>query len=387
MNTVHLAYMITEGYLFIFAFMVFLRLNSNLGSQREVRELRNMIYSYFGMLLFDIISYLFEDGYLAPPLWVAYLTNCLCVASISLGCYFWFRFVDIRLNLKFSQHRTIQILLLIPLVFILVSYVASIWTGWLFTVDETFSYESTQAFNIVATAVNYFYLVIPTVASIYMAIKTKSHLERNEYITYSIYMVAPLTAGLVEEYLPSVPILALNIFMVIHILFLMIQSLQIYNDALTNLDNRRHLNLFLEERLGRATSERPVYLFMMDINGFKAINDKYGHVEGDNALKLFASVLRLVGEKHHAFVARYGGDEFCIVADGADQDPEAIASDLLKTLLDAQHPDPAKPMVTVSLGYAALTSPKIRSEAAIAEADARLYEKKKEWHLVNKEAA
>jgi diguanylate cyclase (GGDEF)-like protein len=387
MPVTHLSYMITEGYLFVFAFMVLLRLNSNLGSQREVRELRNMIYSYFGMLVFDILSYLFEDGYLAPPLWVAYLANCLCLASISLGCYFWFRFVDIRLNLKFSHHVTVQILLTLPLLFILISDFVSIWTGWLFSVDEAFVYHSTDLFTYVATVVNYFYLVIPTVASIYMAIKTKSHLERNEYITYSIYMVAPLTAGIVEDYLDTVPILALNIFMVIHILFLMIQSMQIYNDALTNLNNRRHLNRFLEERLGRATLEKPVYLFMIDINGFKAINDKYGHIEGDNALKLFASVLRLIGEKHHAFVARYGGDEFCVVADGADQDPEVIAKDVLDTLASIQQPDPKKPVITVSLGYATLTNAKIQSEAAIAEADAKLYEKKKEWHLVHPEAA
>jgi len=59
----------------------------------------------------------------------------------------------------------------------------------------------------------------------------------------------------------------------------MIQDQQIYNDALTNLNNRRHLNHFLEERLSKASPERPVTVYMIDINGFKSINDRFGHVE------------------------------------------------------------------------------------------------------------
>lgn len=54
MNTPHLAYMITEGFCFLYGLSILFRMNSSIGSQREIRQLRNMIYAYFGMLLPDI---------------------------------------------------------------------------------------------------------------------------------------------------------------------------------------------------------------------------------------------------------------------------------------------------------------------------------------------
>lgn len=261
MNTPHLAYMITEGYCFLYRATVLFRMNSNIGSQKEIRELRNMIYSYFGMLIFDILSYLLEDGILPQNGWLSLFFGFFTIISICFGCYFWFRYIDTRLHLKYEQNVWAQLLLAVPLVFIVVADFVSLFTGWLFYVDDVGSFQTTDAFTWVQGSVNYFYLVIPTAASLVFAFKTKSHLERDEYWTYAAYMVAPLLAGILEDYLPTVPILALNIFLLIHILFLMIQNMQIYNDALTNLNNRRHLNGFLEERLPRASAEHPVYFF------------------------------------------------------------------------------------------------------------------------------
>lgn len=116
----------------------------------------------------------------------------------------------------------------------------------------------------------------------------------------------------------------------------MIQDQQIYNDALTNLNNRRHLNHFLEERLSKASPERPVTVYMIDINGFKSINDRFGHVEGDNALRFFADVFRDVGSRYNAFIARYGGDEFSLVLDSASVKPEAVVEALNQEIAEKQ---------------------------------------------------
>lgn len=386
MNTPHLAYMITEGFCFLYGLSILFRMNSSIGSQREIRQLRNMIYAYFGMLLPDIFYYLMEDGYLPLNPWFGLIMSFLSVVSIALGSYFWFRYVETRLHLKYDQKPLAQWLLALPLIFIIISDIVSLWTGWLFYADSQGFYQSTDAFTYVQGGVNYFYLIIPTVASLYFAFRSKSHLERGEYWTYAAYMIPPLITGLLEDNLPTVPILALGIFLIIQILFLMIQNMQIYNDALTNLNNRRHLNRYLEERLSRASAEHPVFLFMIDINGFKAINDAYGHVEGDEALRSFSLVLRGTAERYHAFAARYGGDEFSLVADGASIDPELIMAELQKEVTGCkllQKKDANKPDFSISMGYTRCEQANEGVDLAFTRADAMLYAHKQEWHKNN----
>ncbi|GHU08348.1 hypothetical protein FACS1894151_04110 [Spirochaetia bacterium] len=81
-------------------------------------------------------------------------------------------------------------------------------------------------------------------------------------------------------------------------------------DSLTGISNRYAFNEFIE-KLSRQTTKESWYFVMIDMDHFKKINDKLGHLEGDNALRDMASVLKGC-IRHTDFVARYGGDEFII---------------------------------------------------------------------------
>lgn len=82
-------------------------------------------------------------------------------------------------------------------------------------------------------------------------------------------------------------------------------------DSLTGLPNRRALDSYLEQQVGIAKRyNRPLTVIMLDLNGFKNINDTAGHVFGDLVLKAVADNLRGRGTD---FLARYGGDEFVLV--------------------------------------------------------------------------
>jgi diguanylate cyclase (GGDEF)-like protein/PAS domain S-box-containing protein len=84
-------------------------------------------------------------------------------------------------------------------------------------------------------------------------------------------------------------------------------------DPLTNLFNRRYLDAKLEEEISRSTRyNRPLSIVMADVNGFKEINDTYGHKQGDYTLQEMAGVIRESSRKTD-IVARYGGDEFIIL--------------------------------------------------------------------------
>jgi diguanylate cyclase (GGDEF)-like protein/PAS domain S-box-containing protein len=83
-----------------------------------------------------------------------------------------------------------------------------------------------------------------------------------------------------------------------------------YHDFLTDLYNR----YFFEEELKRLDSERlfPISVIIIDINGFKLVNDTFGHEKGDEILKNTAKILKICFRKED-IVARYGGDEFIII--------------------------------------------------------------------------
>ncbi len=103
-------------------------------------------------------------------------------------------------------------------------------------------------------------------------------------------------------------------------------------DALTGLYNRRELF----ERLEGADAGSDVYLIMVDIDNFKKINDTYGHLFGDKALKSVAGVLKDNASKDGEFAARYGGEEFvavirCANTAGAAKRAEEIRSRVFET--------------------------------------------------------
>jgi len=377
----YLPYAITEVYCMVYAVTILFRLNSSIGSEHEVRELRYMIYSYLAMLSTDILWALTEDRLLYIPRFAYTAINGITIASISLGCYFWFKFVEDRLHSSFMDKKFYTILVNAPIIFICVLDFISFFTGWIFYIDQNGSYETSSFFDI-QTVVNYFYLLIPTLTSAVRAVRTRSKLQKSEYRTYAIYMIAPLIAGFLEDIIPNVPVLALNIFMVIHLLFLMIQNMQIYNDALTDLNNRRRFDQFLEECMPGVSAESPLTLFMLDINSFKLINDNFGHIEGDHALKAFASFLKAAAARYNAFIARYGGDEFCLVINSSSHTPEEIEKELHELLRQSQKKATGYTL-TASIGYAVCNIPDCDPATLLGRADDILYQNKKAWHLAN----
>ena len=93
-----------------------------------------------------------------------------------------------------------------------------------------------------------------------------------------------------------------------------------YLDELTGIYNRRFLNKFLAEDFPKF---KKLAIFMMDIDGFKNVNDSRGHLEGDALLVSFCNVIKeLVADD--GIVIRYGGDEFSVVL------PEKTEEDVLQ---------------------------------------------------------
>ena len=100
-------------------------------------------------------------------------------------------------------------------------------------------------------------------------------------------------------------------------------ALAALTDSLTGLPNRMGFDLHLAQRLADATVETRVALAFIDLNGFKTINDRYGHAVGDEALRTIAARLR-ANRREGDFAARIGGDEFAMVLDVKGEDAGAV---------------------------------------------------------------
>ncbi len=144
-------------------------------------------------------------------------------------------------------------------------------------------------------------------------------------------------------------------------------------DSLTELYNHRYFReLFAREiaQAGRYSYE--VALLMIDIDNFKKYNDTYGHLAGDQALKLIARTLRR-STRASDIVARYGGEEFVIVMPHTSKQNAAIAAERLRGLIEKAQPEP---WLTLSIGVASYPLDGKDDEQIISCADQALYEAK-----------
>ena len=158
-------------------------------------------------------------------------------------------------------------------------------------------------------------------------------------------------------------------------------------DYLTGLPNARSLFLHLDGEVARCKrTDTRVGVIVCDLNGFKNVNDRYGHLEGNKVLHLFAQGLR-ESCREYDYVARMGGDEFVIVAPGLE--PIAVA-DKAARMNDmagaAGHAVSREAELSVSIGCAFYPNDGTDAEQLLAEADRRMYSAKREHHERGKNA-
>ncbi len=150
-------------------------------------------------------------------------------------------------------------------------------------------------------------------------------------------------------------------------------------DELTGIYNRRAFQKVLDRELRRSKRyQKPLSLIMLDVDGFKAINDTYGHEAGDSVLKVLAAQLQS-SIRDIDFLARYGGDEFAVILPETRADEAAILAERLKKTI-SNHPvsiDRSFYTISVSTGVADITSNIIGNEhTLVRKADKVLYRDK-----------
>jgi diguanylate cyclase (GGDEF)-like protein len=154
------------------------------------------------------------------------------------------------------------------------------------------------------------------------------------------------------------------------------------HDALTGVKNRRVFDESLERLWHRAVDEeRPIAILLLDVDHFKAYNDRYGHQAGDRALRGVAQVCQAIVTRPQDLVARYGGEEFVVLLYDVDAGQAGKTAERMRKAvigLALEHRDSrAGQLVTISVGVAVVEpSVERHSRGALQLADEALYQAK-----------
>ncbi|MBV8475110.1 MAG: diguanylate cyclase [Acidobacteria bacterium] len=150
-------------------------------------------------------------------------------------------------------------------------------------------------------------------------------------------------------------------------------------DYLTGLPNARSLFLQLDRELSRCKrTQSRLTVMVCDMDGFKQVNDRFGHLEGNRVLKLFAQSLK-ESCRDYDYVARMGGDEFVLIAPGLN--PEAARSKMLvlrEMARKAGFEVCREDILSLSVGQAIYPENGLDAEQLLAEADRRMYQEKQQ---------
>jgi len=162
-------------------------------------------------------------------------------------------------------------------------------------------------------------------------------------------------------------------------LFDQVRSLAI-SDPLTGLANYRRLIAVIESELDRSRrTRRPFSIVLLDMDGLKTINDRYGHLVGSRALVRLGKILR----NHSRAIdtpARYGGDEFALVLPEA---PKEIAARVSARIRERLASETEEPLLSVSAGIAAFPEDGDTAEKLLGAADRTLYRMKRRGNTMN----
>lgn len=234
--------------------------------------------------------------------------------------YLYLIYVDNSLPKRFLDNKKLFVLYIPILIFIILNFTS--WNnGILFNVDNMGVYHRGKLFNF-GILLLYFYFLFGSILSFVTALKCEIESEKKKYLVKSFFIIPPILLSFVQVLLPpgfsTMYVAAIISFMFI---YSTMQEERITRDYMTKLNNKYAFEQKLVDMIKNQEkgSDKTLWLLMGDLDHFKEINDTYGHLVGDQAIKLAANTLKIICNGiENCLIARLGGDEFAIIIETDD---------------------------------------------------------------------
>ncbi len=352
---------------------ILLQLNINMGSEQEVKAFRNYVFWYLIFVLTNMIWVWINYGFLN---WLGSPFSIINLVAICISSYYWFKFVEARIAGNFVNNPLFRFISLVPLIVAIILIVTTPFTNLIFSYSGNEYIHGPFYPTMFILAISY--LLFATIHIITKINHNTSNDKKRDYYFLAGFLLFPVVAGVIDIVAENLPVMELALLLGTLLIYTNFQQSQIYNDSLTKLNNRRAVDNYLSSHFPFITNEKPLYFYMLDVDFFKSINDTYGHIEGDKVLRIVGNALSRWSEDHHHFVARYGGDEFCVIINNKILDNhEEVHKEIQSYIDEEMKANNMRYELTISMGYAECVSPYSSVDKVIDAADKVLYENKK----------
>ncbi|MBQ8136072.1 MAG: GGDEF domain-containing protein [Clostridia bacterium] len=356
------------------AILAFWTQKSDTNSTSELwmkRMLRSFLLCFGANFLFTVFNRILVLEAAVLPL--SYALKTLYFIALITGVFCWCGYAEACLNSRVFEKRKNMRLLYVPLLIALAMPLLNLFTHWLFDFGEGYAYRRHFLYPLLLALL----LILSTVCSIRLlqsAGKESVPAQRMHLFLTAAIPLCLFAALILSCAGEEVPVICFCLTVELLCICLGTARQQISIDHLTQVNNRQNLIGFMEYKLKNHSGD--LYLLMIDVDDFKAINDTKGHLAGDKALTEIANILkRTCGPlPKRPYIARYGGDEFIIVMEASQGDIDLLCESI-NSECEAFSARSDSFRLSVSIGCAKWREG-MDHKALIAQADAELYRHK-----------
>jgi diguanylate cyclase (GGDEF)-like protein len=288
-------------------------------------------------------------------------------------------YCDLKIGTMPGRNKRLHMLYAAPLLINLVLALISVRSGWLFSIGLDNVYRRGSALA-VSFLLSYVLLGVAFVRVLYYRKKLRAEAgggpagyRYGGTLALLLFPLSPLIGGLIQIANPPMTVVWLSTVFALLVLYISVQNAEIVTDPLTGLYNRRQTDSYLQGLIQGTPRAGGIRLAILDVDNFKQINDRYGHLTGDRALRTLASVLRSECARD-TFCSRYGGDEFVIVTRHGGRDQlEALLARIDERLDECCGTLGEQFRLSISVGAAAWSAHTDTADTLFAAADKELY--------------
>ena len=296
----------------------------------------------------------------------------LFLGNVMIG-YLWAKFIMVHMNIPFSDirrniYRTIGLISIVLLVI-------NIFYPLVFSVSDG-RYQRGFAYIIFLLFAAFYIL-----DSLYLYVKRVKKNGSLKLFPVHIFLIPVILGVVIQAFFVEIAITWTSIAISVAGIMTALKNEIIFTDCLTGLYNREYLE-FLHKR---ACNKKDCWVsgIMIDLNGFKQINDNYGHAEGDLALCIVADLL-LKSFSEYGVVTRYAGDEFVIMLNTTDdQLIQKIIKSAKKNFVTENEKNDKPYQLSASMGYAITNLSNETIDDFMNRIDEQMYQDKMKYYEHN----
>lgn len=296
----------------------------------------------------------------------------LFLGNVMIG-YLWAKFIMVHMNIPFSDirrniYRTIGFISIVLLVI-------NIFYPLVFSVSDG-RYQRGFAYIIFLIFAAFYIL-----DSLYLYVKRVKKNGSLKLFPVHIFLIPVILGVVIQAFFVEIAITWTSIAISVAGIMTALKNEIIFTDCLTGLYNREYLK-FLHKR---ACNKKDCWVsgIMIDLNGFKQINDNYGHAEGDLALCIVADLLRK-SFSEYGVVTRYAGDEFVIMLNTTDdQLIQKIIKSAKKNFVTENEKSDKPYQLSASMGYAITNLSNETIDDFMNRIDEQMYQDKMKYYEHN----